>query len=86
MTARRLNTVTGACDETAAAVFELGILDASPTEKTLGYLACCVVAGLTATQPDSSAAVSPSAHGVMQCRKGKSHRPNGEFRTKSRGP
>lgn len=39
----------------AAAVLELGKLDASPMEKTLPYFVCRVVAGSTETQPTASA-------------------------------
>ena len=53
--ARMLSTSTGACDVMAAAVFELGIEEASPREKMLANLVDCVVALLTATQPASSA-------------------------------
>lgn len=50
-----LSTRTGAWDVMAAAVFELGIEEASPREKMLANLVDCVVALLTATHPASSA-------------------------------
>lgn len=63
--ARMLSTRTGAWDVIAAAVFELGIEEASPREKMLANLVDCVVALLTATHPASSA-VRPRYNSASQ--------------------
>ena len=47
----RFQTTTPLCAAAAAAVFEVGSEDASPSENTLGYLTCCVVVLFTDIQP-----------------------------------
>ena len=44
---------------TAAAVFDVGILEQSPRENTFLYLTCCKVWAFTSTNPEAS--VNPGA-------------------------